>query len=203
MQIMNKKNQIYLLLVALFILLGTPARAQEQKVTVEPAETSATVTWPTDEAAASYQIDIYNSGAVFCHLTLGPTGQLLDITFDAPQRHQQSEAVPSVLSFMVTGLDAATRYNYVLSALNANGTPLHVYIGAFATTGYPGEQIEGGDEVIPTPPIIPFNPEDDLSGMEHVSSSQPRLKGIRDGRLLLYTPEGVYDVSGKIIVDSK
>ena len=136
------------------------------KVTVDPAQTSAVMTWPTDSAAGSYQIDIYKSGAVFCHLTLGPTGQLLGITFNAPQRHEQttdsdtgnSTQLPTTLSFNITGLEAATRYNYVLSALDENDTPVHVYTGAFATIGYPGELEEGGDEIIPTPPIIPSDP---------------------------------------------
>ena len=137
------------------------------KVTVDPAQTSAVMTWPTDSAAGSYQIDIYKSGAVFCHLTLGPTGQLLGITFNAPQRHEQttdsdtgnSTQLPTTLSFNITGLEAATRYNYVLSTLDETGTPIHVYTGAFATFGYPGELEEGGLEIIPTPPIIPSDPE--------------------------------------------
>ena len=115
--------------------------------------------WPTDSSANTYQIDIYKDGATFCHLTLGPTGTLVGISF-APGKNAPSDTtVPSSLSFQVTGLDAASRYNYVLSTLDANGTPLHVYIGDFATLGYQGELQGDGLEVIPTPPIIPSNPE--------------------------------------------
>ena len=133
--------------------------AASDRVTVDPAQTSAVFMWPTDSAANTYQIDIYKDGATFCHLTLGPTGTLVGISF-APGKNAPSDTtVPSSLSFNVTGLDAASRYNYVLSTLDANGTPLHVYIGDFATLGYQGELQGDGLEVIPTPPIIPSNPE--------------------------------------------
>ena len=177
------------------------------KVTVDPAQTSAVMTWPTDSAAGSYQIDIYKSGVVFCHLTLGPTGQLLGITFNAPQRHEQttdgdtgnSTQLPATLSFNITGLEAATRYNYVLSALNENGTPLHVYTGAFATIGYPGELEEGGDEIIPTPPIIPSNPEasnpTDLENTEDTKGQHGKM--FLNGQLFILHGNQLYTITGQ------
>lgn len=182
------------------------------KVTVDPAQTSAVMTWPTDSAAGSYQIDIYKSGAVFCHLTLGPTGQLLGITFNAPQRHEQttdsdtgnSTQLPANLSFNITGLEAATRYNYVLSALDENGTPVHVYTGAFATFGYPGELEEGGEEIIPTPPIIPSNPEPSeiVTAIEEISDENGTFEGsngkiFRNGQLLLSHGDKTYTLQGQ------
>ena len=135
----------------------------QKTVTVDAGETTADFTWPTDSAAHSYQIDIYKDGVVFCKLTLGSKGQLLGISFSMPGRKapmkDAGESQPYTLSFKVTGLDVASRYNYVLSTLDENGTPIHVYTGAFATTGYPGELEEGGVEIIPTPPIIPSDPE--------------------------------------------
>lgn len=176
------------------------------KVTVDPAQTSAVMTWPTDSAAGSYQIDIYKSGAVFCHLTLGPTGQLLGITFNAPQRHEQttdgdsgnSTQLSTTLSFNITGLEAATRYNYVLSALNENGTPVHVYTGAFATIGYPGALEEGGDEIIPTPPVIPNDPESHIpTGVgEMPSDLVPSTKVILNGQIYLMYQGRMYDIQG-------
>ena len=157
------------------------------KVTVDPAQTTAVMTWPTDAAAGSYRIDIYKAGAVFCHLTLSPTGQLLGITFNTPGRRNEQmadgqTANPSTLSFQITGLEAATRYNYVLSALDESGSPLRVYTGAFATLGYPGELTEGGDEVIPTPPVIPANPEAQTpTGMEQEETEE----SAPDGKMLL------------------
>ena len=165
------------------------------------------MTWPTDSAAGSYQIDIYKSGAVFCHLTLGPTGQLLGITFNAPQRHEQttdsdtgnSTQLPATLSFNITGLEAATRYNYVLSALDENSTPVHVYTGAFATMGYPGELEEGGDEIIPTPPIIPSNPEasvpTDLENTEEAKSQHGKM--FLNGQLFILHGNQLYTITGQ------
>ena len=206
MQIMKKKNVFCLLFVAFLLLKGTSVYAGN-RVTVDAAETTATFTWPTDLDAGSYQIDIYKDGTTFCHLTLGPKGQLLAISFNAlrrsPTEKEQNASLPSSLSFMVTGLDAASRYNYVLSALDANGTPLHVYIGDFATTGYTGE-LQGGQEVIPTPPIIPGNPEAQTQeGMETVTGDGLRVTGAQkvliNGQLYLMYEGKMYDVRGIVL----
>ena len=191
-----------------FRMNDTPDSAMIQRtVTVEPAETTADFTWPTDSAAHSYQIDIYKDGTVFCRLTLGNRGQLLAINFAAPGRRmpQQNTAdssQPYTLSFMVTGLDEASRYNYVLSVLDADGTPLHVYIGDFATTGYPGVVHGGGDEVIPTPPIIPANPEAHTPGTldnPMVNGTCPDGKCLLDGRLYIRYRGRLFDTMGQPI----
>ncbi len=183
----------------------------QRTVTVDPGQTTADFTWPTDSAAHAYQIDIYKDGAVFCKLTLGNRGQLLGIAFSAPGRKmsnmksQISNADDSqsyTLSFKVTGLDAASRYNYVLSTLDANGTPIHVYTGAFATTGYSGDKPVGdGQELIPTPPIIPADPEasETPTAIEKNGSEGAEKKTIIEGRLLFITPQGTYDITGKRI----
>ena len=189
----------------------------QNKVTVDAGETTAEFTWPTDENAASYEIDIYKDGTVFCKLTLGPKGQLLgidfsgpdvDISIPAPKRSQDSD-VPATLSFMVTGLDKASRYNYVLSTLDADDKPLHVYIGDFATIGYEGElNPDSGNEVLPTPPIIPYDPEStplptgdavNNASAIHGGSETSSLRIVRNGRLLFVTPSGTYDITGKRI----
>ena len=189
----------------------------QNKVTVDAGETTANFTWPTDENAASYEIDIYKDGTVFCKLTLGPKGQLLgidfsspdvDISIPAPKRSQDSD-VPATLSFMVTGLDKASRYNYVLSTLDADDKPLHVYIGDFATIGYEGElNPDSGNEVLPTPPIIPYDPEStplptgdavNNASAIHGGSETTALQLMRNGRLLFVTPSGTYDITGKRI----
>ena len=190
-----------------FRMADVPDSAMIQRtVTVDAAETTADFTWPTDSAAHSYQIDIYKDGAVFCKLTLGNRGQLLGIAFSAPRRRmaQQKNAddsQPYTLSFKVTGLDAASRYNYVLSTLDANGTPIHVYTGAFATIGYPGELEEGGKEIIPTPPIIPTDPESHIpTGVDNEPSDQvPNTKVILNGQIYLMYEGRMYDVQGKRI----
>ena len=177
--------------------------AASDRVTVDPAQTSAVFMWPTDSSANTYQIDIYKDGATFCHLTLGPTGTLVGISF-APSKNASSDTtVPSSLSFNVTGLDAASRYNYVLSTLDANGTPLHVYIGDFATLGYQGELQGDGLEVIPTPPIIPSNPEaqtptaiEEIYTSSHQGGEGGRLILI-NGQLLIRHGKNCYTLTGQ------
>ena len=191
-----------------FRMADVPDSAMIQRtVTVDAAETTADFTWPTDSAAHSYQIDIYKDGAVFCKLTLGNRGQLLGISFSAPGRkmtNDQSqmtndESQPYTLSFMVTGLDAASRYNYVLSVLDGNGTPLHVYIGDFATTGYTGElKYPDGNEVIPTPPIIPGDPESKVgTDIQCTRYNAQGTKVIKDGQLYLIYKGRMYDIQGR------
>ena len=170
------------------------------EVVVEPSVTTADFTWPTDVNASVYTLDIYRDGMVFCRLTLGPTGQLLAIAFASPAM-RQAGAVPAMLGFKVTGLTAATRYNYVLAALDANETPLHVYIGAFATVGYEGQIDVGGAEVIPTPPVVPYNPEYEhwvptalpTQSAEH----EPMGKTFHNGLWLIRSPHGVFDINGR------
>ena len=192
-----------------FRMADVPDSAMIQRtVTVDAAETTADFTWPTDSAAHSYQIDIYKDGAVFCKLTLGNHGQLLAITFSTPGRrapmNNANDSQPYTLSFKVTGLDVASRYNYVLSTLDANGTPLHVYTGAFATTGYPGVLIEGGDEVIPTPPVIPSNPEPSgtPTGTEEIPDGIGTFDGSNgkvflNGQLLILRGDKIYTITGQ------
>ena len=175
----------------------------QKTVTVDPGTTTAEFTWPTDSAAHSYQIDIYKDGAVFCKLTLGNRGQLLAINFSAPGRKAPMDnadnSQPYTLSFMVTGLDVASRYNYVLSTLDDTGTPLHVYIGDFATTGYTGELQGGGNEIIPTPPIIPSNPEASIStDAEQVEETNNHHgKIFLNGQLLILQGNRIYTLTGQ------
>ena len=186
------------------------------KVTVEAEQTTALFTWPTDTAAVTYQIDIYKDGTKFCSLTLDSYGRLLGIAF-APGRNNKSvqsvesagtNPQPYALSFMVTGLDEASRYNDVLSTLDTDGTPLHVYIGDFATTGYTGElNPDSGNEITPTPPIIPFDPEstivtavdDAMESAIHGGSdpANPCLL-IRSGELLIRHDDRIYTIQGQL-----
>ncbi len=183
----------------------------QRTVTVDPGQTTADFTWPTDSAAHSYQIDIYKDGAVFCKLTLGSRGQLLGISFSAP-KHKNEQMVNEqmvnayTLSFKVTGLDEASRYTYVLSVLDENDAPLHVYIGDFATLGYDGELKYDGNEIIPTPPIIPGNPDglNVFTDIEETypSSLQKRNGGtmiLHNGLLLIERNGRIYNAQGQLI----
>ena len=176
--------------------------AAPDRVIVDPAETSAVFMWPTDSAANTYQIDIYKDGATFCHLTLGSTGTLVGISFAPGKNAPADTSVPASLSFNVTGLDAASRYNYVLSTLDANGTPLHVYMGDFATLGYQGDlRYPDGLEVIPTPPIIPSNPEAQApTGIEQTDEEQcPNGVVLMNGQLFIRRDGKTYSVTGQIV----
>ena len=193
-----------------FRMSDVPDSAMIQRtVTVDAAETTADFTWPTDSAAHSYQIDIYKDGAVFCKLTLGNRGQLLGISFSAPRASSRQtegaasaeksddDSQPYTLSFMVTGLDPASRYNYVLSALDENGTPLHVYTGDFATYGYDGDLKGGGDEIIPTPPIIPSNPEapESIDFIRTDDGSNGKI--FLNGQLFILRDDKIYTTTGQ------
>ena len=169
------------------------------KVTVEAETTTALFTWPTDTAATTYQIDIYKDGTKFCSLTLDSYGRLLGISF-APGRNAPMDdaetSSPYALSFMVTGLDAASRYNYVLSALDETGTPIHVYTGDFATTGYDGDLKGGGDEIIPTPPVIPSNPEAP-EGTDFIRTDDgSNGKMFLNGQIIIRRGDAEYSIQG-------
>ncbi len=205
-----------------FRMNETPDSAMIQRtVTVDAAETTADFTWPTDSSANSYQIDIYKDGHVFCRLTLGNRGQLLGINFSAPRRENAkminkqmvNESQPYTLSFKVTGLDEASRYSYVLSVLDAGDKPLHVYIGDFATTGYEGElKYKDGNEVLPTPPIIPDDPDKNVATdaeqtapagqmliIHTASADRKNCQFSISHGLLLITPEGTFTITGQRI----
>ena len=192
-----------------FRMNDTPDSAMIQRtVIVDAAEATANFTWPTDSAANKYQIDIYKDGTVFCKLTLGNRGQLLGISFSAPERENAkmaNDSQPYTLSFLVTGLDEASRYSYVLSVLDAGDKPLHVYMGDFATKGYEGElQYPEGNEILPTPPIIPGDPDQYVL----TNTEQPMGNGKRSivkcqlsitHGLLLITPDGKFTITGQRI----
>ena len=178
----------------------------QKSVTVDPAETTADFTWPSDSAAHSYQIDIYKDGVVFCKLTLGARGQLLGINFNAPASRNARTAnapmtneLPSALSFKVTGLESASRYTYILSVLNEEGTPLHVYVGEFATTGYDGELRFDGNEVIPTPPVIPsYSDIIHATGVENLQEDELQpAKVFRNGQIILLRHNKAYTLTGQ------
>ena len=108
-------------------------------VTVEPHDNAATVTWPTQDNAVTYAIEISKDGVVFCRLTFNANGQLTGIAF-APSRdgsHNAPAALMTVngLQFTVTGLNSNTKYSYSVTAKDGNDVPVATYSGEFFTTG--------------------------------------------------------------------
>lgn len=107
-------------------------------VTVEPHDNSATVTWPTNDNAASYTIEITKDGVVFCTLIFNANGQLTGIAF-APSRDGSHHAPAAImtangLQFTVTGLNSNTKYSYSVTAKDGNDVPVATYSGEFTTT---------------------------------------------------------------------
>ena len=86
-----------------------------------------------------------------------------------------------------------------------NGTPIYVYTGAFATTGYTGDKpIGDGEEVIPTPPIIPEDPEssETPTAIEEISDFIGTFEGsnskiFHNGQLLLRRGSHIYTLTGQ------
>lgn len=132
-------------------------------VIVEPADNTATVTWPTNDNAVSYTIEITKDGEVFCTLIFNANGQLTGIAF-APSRDGQAHAPAAVmtangLQFTVTGLNSNTQYGYSVTAKDSSDATIASYSGNFTTTG-----------------------EGVATGVEEISSS---LQGGDRGRLIL------------------
>ena len=130
--------------------LGSTTTTTDTKVvTVEPTDNTAIFTWPTENNAASYSLQITKDGVVFCTLVFNSNGQLIGIAF-APGRNGASHAPAATMSvagmsFTVTGLDGASKYAYRLAVTNDASEELVAYSGEFATTGYDGEVNPGGN----------------------------------------------------------
>ena len=167
--------------------LGTTSTVTENRtVTVEPTDNTAIFTWPTENNAASYSLQITKDGVVFCTLVFNSNGQLTGIAF-APGRNGVAHAPAATMSvagmsFTVTGLDGASKYAYRLAVTNDASEELVAYSGEFATTGYAGEVNPGG------------NPEgvEDIFIDEHKAS-----KILRNGQIFILRGEKEYTLQGQ------
>ena len=106
-------------------------------VTITPGTTDVTITWPTDESADTYTIEIKKGDAVFCILTFNKDGILLNIAFapgrDGQHRVQYAEMTVKGLRFTVTGLESGTNYDYTITAKDSSAQPISTYSGEFTT----------------------------------------------------------------------
>ena len=112
---------------------------EADSVKVEPSTNSVTITWPTDENADTYSIEIKRGDVVFCTLTFSKDGMLTNIAF-APSRsgsHPVTYAASTGkgLRFTVTSLDAATTYGYNVTTKDEEDNTLSTYTGEFTTKG--------------------------------------------------------------------
>ena len=104
------------------------------EVTVAPTETTAAVTWPVVENAATYELTIKDSnGNVICTLIFNAQGQLTSIDFAAPSRAQRSTQSAG-FSFTVIGLDSGSNYSFTIDAKDDSGEVIDTKSGTFDTT---------------------------------------------------------------------
>ena len=163
---------------------------EEDKVIVVTDDNTATFTWPTNQNAASYTIQITKDGEIFCTLVFNANGQLTGIAF-APSRDnsQQTQAATmeqNAAQFTVTGLTSASKYGYRLEVTNASMVEIVSYSGEFATTGYVGEVNQGGEPE--------YNPE----GIEDVNvNANGSCKILHEGQIYILRGEKVYTLQGQ------
>ncbi len=108
-------------------------------VTVEPQDNAVTLTWPTNNNAATYTIEITKDSMVFCTLIFNANGQLTGIAYalDREGTYHAPAAIMTAngLQFTVTGLSSNTLYSYSLTSKDAANQVLASYSGNFTTTG--------------------------------------------------------------------
>ena len=111
-------------------------------VVVDPGSTDATISWPTEEDAATYSIVIYKDGEVFCILTFNSDGQLVNIAFAPGRRGNHpvrfAESTANGYRFTVTGLDESTKYGYNLDVKDDASKTIKSYEGEFTTNSATG-----------------------------------------------------------------
>ena len=147
-----------------------------QDVAVQPEETTAQFTWPTESSAGSYTIQITKDGEVFCTLIFNANGQLTGIAF-APGRDGNRAPAATMtanggMQFTVTGLDAGTTYAYTVTTKDTNERVIATYEGSFETNG---------------------TMED---GFEDVQTSVAPKKVVRDGQIYILRGEKVFTLQG-------
>ena len=121
------------------------SKTETTEVKVEPTATTADVTWPAVENAATYELVIKDkNGNVVCTLIFNANGQLTQIAFNAPARNNAAQAAG--FAFTVTGLEEGTSYDLTITAKDGNGTTLDEKTIAFTTSGETGvDALEAGE----------------------------------------------------------
>ena len=157
-------------------------------VTVEAKEDNAIFTWPTNDNAATYTIQITKDDVIFCTLAFNANGQLVGIAF-VPNRNGQPHHTPMAtmtslgMQFTVTGLNSASKYAYCLTVQDAGKTEIASYYGEFATIGYTGDITPGGGIA---------------TGLNNEQSYQERsTKILRDGQIFILRGDKTYTLTGQ------
>ena len=106
-----------------------------EEVEIEVDEdNNAIITWPSTDGANTYELEISKDGEVFCTLLFNENGQLTSIDFG-------NRSANVGFQFTVTGLDAASKYDYTLKAKEGVWNVLESYVGTFTTNGYNEETV--------------------------------------------------------------
>ena len=143
-------------------------------------DNTATFTWPTDDNAANYTIEITKDGVVFCTLTFNANGQLTGIAF-APGRDGNRHAPTAIMTangmqFTVTGLNSGTNYAFSLTAKDSQNAVVASYSGEFTTTGAPAV----------------------ATNLDDVQSNNVQCtKVLRDGQIFIQRGEKTYTIQGQ------
>ena len=173
--------------------IGADPVSSGGSVTVRPGENDVIITWPTDDNADTYAIQITKDGQVFCTLVFNADGQLTNIAFAPARNGEQRHAPAAVLTksgyrFTVTGLNSGTRYAYDLTVKDYDENILQSYTGTFTTKG---ENITTGlDNIEYSDPNGDTLNGDDLQG-----NNTPR-KVFRDGQVYILRSGKTYTLTG-------
>lgn len=151
------------------------------EVTVEAEETEAVITWPKNEKAASYTIEIFKNEALCNTLTFDADGILLASTAKAPaldgtnsmtQAQQVNEKTG--FQFVVIGLSAGTNYTYTITIKDNSETLIDTFNGTFKTSGV-------------------------SSATDNIRAKEPASKVIRDGQVFIVRDGKIYSICGSLI----
>jgi len=102
-----------------------------------PSDNDVTITWPKNDNASSYSLEITKGGALFCTLTFNAQGQLMNIAFAPGMNRDQpqlaAEKTSTGFKFTVRGLEPNQKYDYSFKAKDSLGSTLKTYTGEFTT----------------------------------------------------------------------
>ena len=173
--------------------IGADPVSSGGSVTVRPGENDVIITWPIDDNADTYAIQITKDGQVFCTLVFNADGQLTNIAF-APARDGEQRNRPAALltqagyRFTVTGLNSGTRYAYDLTVKDYDENILQSYTGTFITKG---ENIATDLDNVEDS----NHNGDAINGNDTVGTDTPR-KVFRDGQVYILRGGKTYTLTG-------
>ena len=173
--------------------IGADPVSSGGNVTVRPGENDVIITWPTDDNADTYSIQITKDGQVFCTLVFNADGQLTNIAF-APARNGAARSNPrAVLTkagyrFTVTGLSSGTHYAYDLTVKDYDENVLQSYTGTFTT--------KGDNITTDLDNIEDSDPNGDALNGDNLSGNDTPRKVFRDGQVYILRDGKTYTITG-------